>query len=60
MTREEHLERALCKCWGAMLLASTVTDDPKIQAAFAKVDQECRKVPGVAPREGMRFIEEAA
>lgn len=62
MTPEErkHLERvelALQKTWGALLLASTRTDDPFIKAAFAKAQEECEKT-GLQAREGMRFIEQ--
>lgn len=56
MTREEELEKCLCKCWGAMLLADLIVDDPKVKAAFRKVDSMCRKT-GLLPRAGMAFIE---
>ena len=51
-----QLERTLRKCWGAMLLADSVVNDPKVKAAFLKVDSECREI-GLSPQTGMRFVD---
>jgi hypothetical protein len=54
--RTADLESALRHVWGVMLLADSVIDDPKVKAAFLKVDQLCRAT-GMQPRQGIEFIE---
>jgi hypothetical protein len=50
------LERVVQEQWGVLLLADLVVDDPKVKAAFHRVDKLCKKT-GLHAREGMRFIE---
>ena len=61
--RIKQLEAALRSCWGVLLIADEImsrepsaADRRYIRAAFAKVDQECRRTKLLA-REGMVFIE---
>ena len=54
-SRIAELERAMRLCWGALLLADLVVDDPQVKAAFRKADDLCRRT-GLLPREGMAFV----
>lgn len=62
--RIPDLEAALRSCWGVLLIANEVisreptpNDRRYLQAAFAKVDSECKKT-GLLPRAGMMFVEQ--
>ena len=54
-SRIAELESALRICWGALLLADHVVDDPKVRAAFMKAKQQCEKT-GLLPKAGMAFV----
>lgn len=40
--RMEKLEETARACWGALLLADSLVDDPKVKAAFLEAHQKCQ------------------